>query len=181
MLLNLPLLEKKLVQLASITRRFGTAAFVGAALAAACAGSGEADSRSAAALPPPGEPVRWNSAPAYAELFAPRAQRPAYRFFTSPHPLAALLPQVSSDAASVRTPGGWTARALLPFDAFGQSGEYDRTKLARLYGARRAQVARGPRQDGGIVVESWTLVSPYPDTTLTALEPGTLLIVLRLP
>jgi len=70
---------------------------------------------------------------------------------------------------------------LLPADAFGRSGDYDRSKLARLYGARRASVARGPRLENGRVVESWTLVSPYPSVALERLEPGTLLIVQRLP
>jgi hypothetical protein len=50
-----------------------------------------------------------------------------------------------------------------------------------VYGARRARVARGPRVVDGRVVESWTLISPYPDPGLQRLEPGTLLIVLKVP
>ena len=69
---------------------------------------------------------------------------------------------------------------MIPFDAFGQSGSYDRWKVAGLYRRRRAHVARGPRLDQG-QTESWTLISPYPDASLQRLEPGTLLIVLRIP
>jgi hypothetical protein len=42
-------------------------------------------------------------------------------------------------------------------------------------------VARGPRLQNGRVIETWILVSPYPDSRLERLEPGTLLIVLRTP
>jgi hypothetical protein len=53
--------------------------------------------------------------------------------------------------------------------------------VARLYGAERARVSRGARTENGRAVESWTLISPYPDPTLQKLERGTLLVVLRLP
>jgi len=79
------------------------------------------------------------------------------------------------------SPGAWEPKELLPFDAFGQTGRYDRWSVARLYGSRRARVARGPRSVQGHVTEAWTLISPYPDTSLTRLEAGTLLIVLRIP
>jgi hypothetical protein len=52
--------------------------------------------------------------------------------------------------------------------------------MAKLYGADRAMVARGPRADGERPYEAWTLISPYPDMNLERLEPGTLLIVLDL-
>jgi hypothetical protein len=130
---------------------------------------------------PSSSPGNWRVAPDYAALFAPARHQEAYRFFTSPREIGGLLEALVQEPASVRTPGAWVPRPVLPFDAFGQSGAYDRSRLARLYGSRRAQVGRGPRQDGGRIVESWTLISPYPDVTLTRLEPGTLLIVLRLP
>ena len=71
-------------------------------------------------------------------------------------------------------------QAMIPYDAFGLSGSYNRWKVAGLYRSRRAQVARGPRVDQG-QTESWTLISPYPDETLQRLESGTLIIVLRIP
>ena len=59
--------------------------------------------------------------------------------------------------------------------AFGTAGTYDRAHLARLYGGRGIRVARGWRRDGNRF-ESITLISPYPDATLTRLNPGTLMI-----
>ena len=124
----------------------------------------------------------WREAPAYAGLFAPAGPRAdAYRTFVASVDLDAALTRIASDASAVRSRGAWEARAELPFDAFGQTGRYDRSKLARLYGARRPMVARGPKAENGRVVESWTLISPYPDPALERLEPGTLLIVLRIP
>jgi hypothetical protein len=95
--------------------------------------------------------------------------------------LDTVLRRLTNDATLLRPPGAWTPRAVLPVDAFGQAGNYDRWALARLYGARGPRVARGPKGVDGRVTESWTLVSPYPDATLQRLEPGTLLIVLRVP
>ena len=77
-------------------------------------------------------------------------------------------------------PGAWVPAPVLPADAFGQTGSYDRSRLARLYGARRPVVARGPRGAGGRPSEAWTLVSPYPNRDLTRLESGTMLIVVDL-
>jgi hypothetical protein len=169
-----------LVQTESISRAF-RAGLAATALALCISGGigGIAAVVQPAVEGPAGGP--WEPAPRYADLFAPAIYAASYQFFTTPTGLDQVLERIVQETATVRTPGGWTARALLPFDAFGQAGGYDRTTVARLYGARRARVARGPRQAGGAVVESWTLVSPYPDLALTRLEPGTLLIVLRLP
>ena len=65
--------------------------------------------------------------------------------------------------------------ATEPLEAFGSAGRYDRAALARLYRATRPRVARGWRRQGDRF-ESITLVSPYPDATLTRLNPGTLII-----
>ena len=72
-------------------------------------------------------------------------------------------------------PAGWTIEALEPLDAFGRAGTYNRSALARLYGSRRPSVARGWIQDGDRF-ESVTLVSPFPNASLTRLESGTLVI-----
>jgi hypothetical protein len=126
--------------------------------------------------------VDWQQAPAYVALFAPSGARAdAYRTFVSPLDLDTLLDRLGPDVSVVRPPGAWEPRPQLPFDAFGQTGPYDRSKLARLYGARRPRVARGPRAENGRIVEAWTLISPYPDPKLEHLEAGTLLIVLRVP
>lgn len=123
----------------------------------------------------------WREAPEYLPLFAPAGDRRlAYRALVTPLDLESVLRGLADDPAAMRPPGAWEPHLLLPFEAFGQTGGYDRWALARLYGARRPQVARGPRGTAGRVAESWTLISPYPDPTLGRLEPGTLLIVLSL-
>jgi hypothetical protein len=86
-----------------------------------------------------------------------------YEVCTSPAPI--------EDAAS----GAGPVEALEPFDAFGSAGAYNRPALAKLYGGRRARVARGWRERGG-AIESETWISPYPSADFRRLEPGTLLL-----
>jgi len=142
--------------------------------------------RGAAAQAPPGD---WHEAPAYLALFAPSGARAgAYHMYVTALDLQAVLKQVSGEPATLHPPGSWLPVAQLPSDTFGQTGAYDRSALARLYGARRATVARGPRGQAGPSTrlgasrptQAWTLVSPYPSPDLRRLEPGTLLIVMDL-
>ena len=121
----------------------------------------------------------WREAREYVRLFAPPAQQAAYRAYVSPLGLEATLKEITADPAVLHPPGAWTPQAVIPFDAFGLSGSYNRWKVAGLYRSRRAQVARGPRLNQG-ELESWTLIAPYPDETLQRLETGTLVIVLRM-
>jgi hypothetical protein len=65
--------------------------------------------------------------------------------------------------------------ALEPLEAFGAAGPYDRFAVARLFVGRRVQVARGWHQFDDRF-ESVTLLSPYPDASLTHLVPGTMII-----
>jgi hypothetical protein len=116
----------------------------------------------------------------YLDLFVPKPHRSDYRAYVSPLDLQATLRQVLADPGMLHPPGAWTPQAMIPYDAFGLSGSYNRWKMAGLYRSRRAQVARGPRLDQG-QTESWTLIAPYPDEALQRLEPGTLIIVLRNP
>lgn len=126
--------------------------------------------------------MAWQEAPEFRKLFAAAGPRSdAYSTFVSSMDIDSVLNELQRDASLLRPPGAWEPLALLPLDAFGQTGQYDRWAVLRLYGARRARVARGPRARDGRVMESWTLISPYPDATLQRLEPGTLLIVLRMP
>ena len=122
----------------------------------------------------------WRDAPDYLRLFAPAAHRSDYRTSVSPLPLDDVLRELAGDGSLARAGGAWTPRSEYALDVLGRSGRYDRWKVARLYGARQARVARGARMEGGRVVESWTLVSPYPSSDLQRLEPGTLRIVLRI-
>ena len=113
-------------------------------------------------------------APAYAGLFAPLQPRlgrpPAVLPWTSRYEVC-----TSSEPLTALAQADWTIEATAPLDAFGAAGTYDRAKVARLYGGRWPRVARGWRRSEG-QLESITLVSPYPNATLTRLEPGTLII-----
>jgi len=122
----------------------------------------------------------WRDAPEYLRLFAPAAHRDDYRAYVSPLGLDETLNALLADPAVQRPSGAWEPQSMIPFDAFGRTGSYNRWKLAGLYGSRRARVARGPRVDHG-QSESWMLVAPYPDPALQHLEPGTLIIVLTIP
>ena len=122
----------------------------------------------------------WREAPEYLPLFAPAAHRDDYRAYVSPLGLDETLKALLADPAIQQPPGAWEPQAMIAFDAFGRSGGYNRWKLAGLYGSRRARVARGPRVDRG-QSESWMLVAPFPDPALLHLEPGTLIIVLKIP
>jgi hypothetical protein len=84
----------------------------------------------------------------------------------------------TSDAIETLAEHGWKIEALDPLDAFGSAGTYDRFAIARLYGGRRAQVAHGWHQRGD-EFESITLISPYPDASLTRLLPGTMTVIWR--
>ena len=131
-----------------------------------------------AQAPPPGG---WQDAPEYLRLFAPFGTRAdAYRIFVTTLPIDALLGRLAQDPSLLRPAGAWVPAPVLPADAFGQTGRYDRSRLARVYGARRPVVARGPRGVAGRPTEAWTMISPYPSRDLTRLEPGTMLIVVDL-
>lgn len=97
-------------------------------------------------------------------LFTPlRPQRGRYEACTTPRPLP-----------SIARPG-WAVELVGALDALTPAGPYNRSAVARLYGGRRAAVARGWVEHEGRF-EAITLVSPYPNSTLTALETGTLVI-----
>jgi hypothetical protein len=131
-----------------------------------------------AQLPPSGA---WQEAAGYLRLFAPFGPRAdAYRIFVTTLPIDRLLGRLADDPSLLHPPGAWVPAPVVPSDAFGQTGSYDRSRLARLYGARRPIVARGPRGAAGHPTEAWTLVSPYPSRELTRLESGTMLIVVDL-
>jgi len=135
----------------------------------------------ATALSAQTSPGPWTDTPGYLRLFAPSGSRAsAYHIYVTPLPLDTILKQVAADPSALHPPGAWSPAAVLPADAFGQTGSYDRSRLARLYGARRAVVAHGPRGAAGRITAAWTLISPYPSRDMERLESGTMLIVLDL-
>ena len=120
----------------------------------------------------------WIESPAHVRLFAPPAHQSEYRAFLSNTELDEVLRRLAE--AQPGPPGAWRADAVSPLDAFGASGTYNRFQLARVYLGHRPRSAHGPwiTADG---LESWTLVSPYPNAALDEVEPGTLLLALRVP
>jgi hypothetical protein len=111
--------------------------------------------------------------PALTALFTPLGPGVGhYDVCTTDQPLE----RVTTDTAG--GPGGprYAPSELLdPLDAFGAAGSYSRAALARLYNGQRVRVARGWLDRDG-VFESITLLSPYPDATLTKLVSGTMMI-----
>jgi hypothetical protein len=145
-----------------------------------------------AEIPPPSD--AWIEAPDYLLLFAPSGPRAAaYHIYVSRLSIDTVLARLAAEPSLLHPPGAWVSAALLASDAFGETGSYDRSTLARLYGSRRAFVAHGPRGPSTPLgaspstplgarqpTEAWTLISPYPRRDMAVLEPGTMLVVVNL-
>jgi len=111
--------------------------------------------------------------PALTALFTPLHPRVGrYEVCTTSEPVEQLI--AAPEPLSVHY---GEIEALEPLEAFGSAGPYDRFALARLYGGRRVHLARGWRQLDDRF-ESITVLSPYPDASLTRLMPGTMIITL---
>jgi len=121
---------------------------------------------------PPGPPTVYDCDAALTALFTPRHPRAGtYEVCTTASP----LDEAAEADERVHAAQVGEVAAVDPLDAFGTSGPYDRSALSRLYGGRRARVARGWWRDGHVLV-STTYVSPHPDRSFTTLAPGTLVI-----
>jgi hypothetical protein len=113
--------------------------------------------------------------PVLTALFTPR--RPAigrYEVCTAVQPIDEVM---AAGGAEGFTYGN--VEPLEALDAFGNAGSYDRFAVSRLYGGTRASVAHGWREAGSF--ESVTLVSPYPDASVSRLILGTMVIRLTIP
>jgi hypothetical protein len=150
-----------------IISRLLLASILAGALAPSPYGTGEAGA------------VRWRDASEYLDLFTPVNRHQAYAIAVTPASLENILMDVAADQMAVQAPGAWQPRSESAPDAFGTAGLHNRWLLARLYGSQQPRVARGARMDRGRVVESWTLISPYPSADLRALHPGTMRLILR--
>lgn len=112
-------------------------------------------------------------------LFTPLSAPPGtYTVLRSPRPVGELNAALKRlDPAP--SPGAWEPQRLEIGGAFGQAGVYDRARLGRLFNGKRVTVVRG-----SLVVEgrrrAYTLVSPYPNPTLTEVVDGTMAIVIDL-
>jgi hypothetical protein len=113
-----------------------------------------------------------------ARIFTPlRAPAGAYSVTTTNRPIAELAAALKAcDTAPVE--GAWQVTRLEAHEAFGQAGIYDRLELAQLFGGKRLDVVRGSLARDG-ARDGYTLISPYPDASMTAVNPGTLVLVLH--
>lgn len=147
--------------------------------------AGHQDDRHGLPFSLPGTPSE-----AHRRLFTPAgAPAGAYAAAVLPSPMTAARKAVmralglevpAADPRAPAPPGQpWAVRRLEVAEAFGASGPYEPTRLARLFNGRRAEVCRGPVVREGRVVASVTLISPYPDPALSRLVSGTLVIVVR--
>jgi len=118
------------------------------------------------------------SRPELARIFTPLTAPPgAYTVTTTDRPIADLATALRAcDSAPVE--GAWQVTRMEAHEAFGQAGIYDRLRLAQLFGGTRLDVVRGSLPHDG-VRDGYTLISPYPDASLTAVNPGTLVIVVH--
>lgn len=78
-----------------------------------------------------------------------------------------------------RATGSWVVAQTAAVEAFDSAALFDRAKLARLYGGRHPRIARGPigryRTDHVVL-----LLSPYPEADFSRLNPGTLIMTVRI-
>ncbi len=103
-----------------------------------------------------------------------------YRVYVTGASFHNVLAAFRAVAGSTDVQGAWVPRDMNALDAYGEAGPYDHAKLARLYAGSPARVTRGPVLESGQTVASITLVSPYPDASLTRLEAGTMIIEFRI-
>jgi hypothetical protein len=117
---------------------------------------------------------------ALTRLFTPRAV-PAgmYVVYRSARPLEAIAADLRA-LDLVPAPGAWQPTRPEAHGAFGQEGIYDRARLARLFNGKRVTLVRGSIRRGGRAV-AYTLISPYPDPTFSAVLDGTMVIEFHVP
>jgi hypothetical protein len=114
--------------------------------------------------------------PELARLFTPAAAPAgAYDIFRSTRAIAELAAELRRQDPSPRA-DAWRVLRGDPVTAFGSEGRYDRARLARLFVGRQLRVARGALIVNG-ELSSYTLITPIPDPTLTALQDATMVIV----
>ncbi len=118
--------------------------------------------------------------PVLTRLFTPRAV-PAgtYVVYRSGEPIEALTARLKALDPNP-SPGAWEPSRPEAHNAFGTDGVYDRLRLARLFTGKRVTVVRGSLLHGGRRL-AYTLISPYPDPSLSTIESGTMVIEFAVP
>ena len=117
---------------------------------------------------------------ALTRLFTPLSVPPGtYLVFRSNQTVETLAARLRAlDPAPAK--GAWEPTRPEAHGAFGQEGVYDRARLARLFNGKRVTVVRGSLVQNGQRF-AYTLVSPYPDPTLSHIVDGTMVIEFRVP
>jgi len=117
---------------------------------------------------------------ALTRLFTPLAAPPGtYVVSISTEAIETLAARLREQDPSP-SPGAWMPARPEASGAFGQEGLYDRARLARLFNGKRVTVVRGSLVQQGQRL-AYTLVSPYPDPTLSHIVEGTMVIEFRVP
>jgi hypothetical protein len=118
--------------------------------------------------------------PALTRLFTPLSvPSGTYLVLRSSQTVEALAARLRAlDAKPAK--GAWEPSRPEANGAFGQEGAYDRARLARLFNGKRVTVVRGSLVQNGQRF-AYTLVSPYPDPTLSHIVDGTMVIEFRVP
>lgn len=118
--------------------------------------------------------------PALARLFTPLSAPPdMYTVFTSTESIEAVAARLKRFDPTPAT-GAWEPTRPEASGAFGQEGLYDRSRLSRLFNGKRVTVVRGSFVHDGRRL-AYTLVSPYPDASLSRIVSGTMVIEFRVP
>jgi hypothetical protein len=112
----------------------------------------------------------------FTPVSAPRGRYLVYRSDRSIADLSRELQALDPNPA----PGAWAPTRPEAHDAFGQEGAYDRPRLARLFRGRRVTLVRGSIARGGTRT-AYTLVSPYPDASLSTVVEATMVIEFHVP
>ncbi len=113
-----------------------------------------------------------------ARIFTPLTAPPGTYTVTTTNRAIADLAAALKGCDAAPAEGAWQATRMEAHEAFGQAGIYDHLRLAQLFGGTRLNVVRGSLARDG-ARDGYTLISPYPDASLTAVNPGTLVIVLH--
>ena len=102
-----------------------------------------------------------------------------YVVYQSERPVSDLAAELKAQDPAP-SQGAWKPERQYALEAFDGASRADRFRIAELYVGLHPFVARGSLVRDGRRL-AYTLISPYPDATLSRLKPGTLTIVFHIP